>query len=383
MFKQFIHFSFATLLICMPGPLLALADQWFIGVGVGRSFLDPQSETPGVSVVDGEDGDSAASLFIGRDLGDVVSVQLQAWTLGESPLSNGEGIDFTALEGSLLYRFYDSRDRNLSDGGFGVALYGRVGLGFVDRSIRSDLEFAETGDIYFGGGIGAEMFITNSLSLRLEGNFLDRDSSVASLSAVYRFGGVSSRQFRAPKPPQSTPQATQIPDAETPVTTLPPVDVDNTQGQQQQPVSETIADADLDGIADSLDECPASRAGYPVRDNGCSLLNGVLSGVLFVDKTAVLETSSEVQLDYLADLLQRYPDAKIQLLAHTDSTGTTIDQARLTRGRLKTVGTYLLKRGVSARRITLRSLGSESPRFDNATEAGRSANNRIEILEQE
>jgi len=268
-------------------------------------------------------------------------------------------------------------------GGFGVALYGRVGLGFVDRSIRSDLEFAETGDIYFGGGIGAEMFITNSLSLRLEGNFLDRDSSVASLSAVYRFGGVSSRQFRAPKPPQSTPQATQIPDAETPVTTLPPVDVDNTQGQQQQPVSETIADADLDGIADSLDECPASRAGYPVRDNGCSLLNGVLSGVLFVDKTAVLETSSEVQLDYLADLLQRYPDAKIQLLAHTDSTGTTIDQARLTRGRLKTVGTYLLKRGVSARRITLRSLGSESPRFDNATEAGRSANNRIEILEQE
>ena len=173
MFKQFIHFSFATLLFCAPGSLLALDDQWFIGIGVGQSFLDPQPVTPGINVVDGEDGDTSASLFIGRDLGDVVSIQLQAWTLGESPLNNGEGIDFTALEGSVLYRFYDSRDRSLSDGGFGIALYGRVGLGFVDRRIGSNLALAETGDIYFGGGIGAEMFITNSLSLRLEGSFLD------------------------------------------------------------------------------------------------------------------------------------------------------------------------------------------------------------------
>jgi len=109
----------------------------------------------------------------------------------------------------------------------------------------------------------------------------------------------------------------------------------------------------------------------------------VLSGVTFVGKTAVLETTSAVQLDYLADLLQRYPAAGIQLLAHTDSTGTTVEQATLTRSRLKTVGTYLVQRGISARRMTLRSLGSESPRFDNATEAGRSANNRIEILERE
>jgi len=218
MFKQFVHFSLATLFACAPGSLLALDDQWFIGIGVGQSFLDPQPVTPGINVVDGEDGDTAASLFIGRDLGDVVSIQLQAWTLGESPLSNGEVIDFTAIEGSVLYRFYDSRDRKLSEGGFGVALYGRVGLGFVDRRIGSNLALAETGDVYFGGGVGAEMFITNSLSLRLEANLLDRDSSVATLSAVYRFGGVSSRLFRAPKPPQSNPQPTQTPVTETPVT---------------------------------------------------------------------------------------------------------------------------------------------------------------------
>ena len=255
-------------------------------------------------------------------------------------------------------------------------------MGFVDRDIGGSLELEETGDVYFGGGIGAELFITDSISLRLEGSVLDRDSSVATLAAVYRFGGSANQLLRVP---ESTPESTPDPVDPDTVITLPVLDEDDSQDQQEELPQETIivADTDLDGIADDIDECAASRAGYPVRDNGCSLLNGVLSGVTFVGKTAVLESTSAIQLDYLADLLQRYPDAGIQLLAHTDSSGSIVDQATLTRNRLKTVGTYLVQRGVSARRMTLRSLGSESPRFDNATETGRSANNRIEILERE
>ena len=382
MFKQFAHFLVIALFFWVPGSALALDDQWYIGIGGGQSFLDPEPADATISVVDGEDGDTAGTLFIGRDVGDVVSVQLQAWTLGESPLTDGETIEFSALEGSILYRFYDSRDRRLTEGGFGIALYGRVGLGFVDRDIGGSLELEETGDVYFGGGIGAELFITDSISLRLEGSVLDRDSSVATLAAVYRFGGSANQLLRVP---ESTPESTPDPVDPDTVITLPVLDEDDSQDQQEELPQETIivADTDLDGIADDIDECAASRAGYPVRDNGCSLLNGVLSGVTFVGKTAVLESTSAIQLDYLADLLQRYPDAGIQLLAHTDSSGCIVVQATLMRNRLKTVGTYLVQRGVSARRMTLRSLGSESPRFDNATETGRSANNRIEILERE
>ena len=90
---------------------------------------------------------------------------------------------------------------------------------------------------------------------------------------------------------------------------------------------------------------------------------------------------SSAQLDFLADLLKRFPSADIVLLAHTDTSGTNLSQARLTRDRLRTVGTYLISKGISARRFTLRSLGAESPRFDNATTEGRRANNRIEIME--
>ena len=60
---------------------------------------------------------------------------------------------------------------------------------------------------------------------------------------------------------------------------------------------------------------------------------------------------------------------------------TLREQAILTRARLRTVGTYLVGRGVSANRLVLRSFGGSRPIADNATEAGRERNNRIEVLE--
>ena len=47
------------------------------------------------------------------------------------------------------------------------------------------------------------------------------------------------------------------------------------------------------------------------------------------------------------------------------------------------MATYLVGKGVSARRLTLRSLGGENPRYNNGTVEGRRANNRIEVLEAE
>ena len=78
----------------------------------------------------------------------------------------------------------------------------------------------------------------------------------------------------------------------------------------------------------------------------------------------------------------QFPESRIQLLAHTDSIGNRVDQANITRSRLRVIGSYLVRKGVSARRMVLRSLGGESPLYDNQTASGRTANNRIEVLEQ-
>lgn len=399
----------------------SLDDAWFIGFGGGSALLEPNPSDFTI-VPDNDAGNPAGgSFFIGRDTGNFSSVQLQAFSLGTATLNNGETIDYTALEGSVLYRFYDTRDRSLQREGMALAFYGRIGLGIIDREIGSDLALELDSDFYFGAGLGAEWFIWGPLSLRAEYNYLDRDAQIAQLSVAFRFGGGTgslppaaapqTSRFPTPQVPANTPpnpgqsgqfdqSGTTIEPAptggfETTPTTTPTTTATTTPGQVElipetpatvatQPVqrTQTTDDTDGDGVTNSLDQCADSLAGYPVRDDGCPLFNGVLSGVTFEGRTATMNPSSFAQLDYLANVLQQYPQARIQLLAHTDSMGNRVDQANITRMRLRVIGSYLVRKGVSAKRMVLRSLGGESPLYDNQTAVGREANNRIEVLEQ-
>lgn len=148
-----------------------------------------------------------------------------------------------------------------------------------------------------------------------------------------------------------------------------------------RPALATTEDRDRDRVADADDVCPASAIGFPVRNNGCALLDGVLSGVRFADGGSDMLPGSTEQLDSLASLLKEYPKARVELHSHTDDSGTPRDQAILTRARLRTVGTHLVAQGVSANRLVLRSFGGARPIADNSTPAGRAENNRIEVLE--
>ena len=143
----------------------------------------------------------------------------------------------------------------------------------------------------------------------------------------------------------------------------------------------TSADRDGDGINNQSDVCPLSQSGYPVQSNGCALLDGVLGGIQFAQRSSVLEPGSNAQLDYLVKLLNEYPNANIELLAHTDKFETMREQSMLTRSRLKTIGLYLVQNGIKSNRLVLRSFGGRRPIYDNNTDDGRRGNNRIEIIE--
>ncbi len=365
----------------------ALEDEWYIGLGGGGSWLVPNPVVPGID--DDENSASYGTFLLGKDFSTLNSVQFQLHSLGETELTNGDTVEYSAADLSVLYRLYDTRDGGLDADAFGVALYGRAGIGFIDRNVGSELELKNDSQFYFGGGLGAEFFLYGPLSLRLELLFLDVDAQLGSLSLQYRFGGK-----RAGRPAIPAASPVQRPATETspgptstppnPANQSPATPAPGATGGVITPQQPSIAaqDSDADGVADAADECPQSRAGYPVRPNGCPLLDGVLAGVSFDDRSGTLKSQSFEQLDYLANLLKRFPQARIQIFAHTDSRGTPRDQAVVTRARLRSIGTYLIRQGVSANRLVLRSLGGQNPLYDNATQAGRDANNRIEILEQ-
>ena len=84
-------------------------------------------------------------------------------------------------------------------------------------------------------------------------------------------------------------------------------------------------------------------------------------------------------LDQFAQGLGQQPSMEVRIVGHTDNTGSDAINNPLSVNRAQSARDYLVSRGVSSSRISIDGRGSREPIADNATEAGRARNRRIEI----
>jgi OOP family OmpA-OmpF porin len=143
-------------------------------------------------------------------------------------------------------------------------------------------------------------------------------------------------------------------------------------------------DSDGDGVGDDQDLCPATVAGTTVDAKGCTSLFQagqplILSGVNFETGKAILLPESMGILDQVAQSLVDNPGVNVEVGGHTDNTGSTATNVRLSQTRANAVRDYLISKGVDGGRITATGYGPEKPVADNATAAGRAANRRVEL----
>jgi outer membrane protein OmpA-like peptidoglycan-associated protein len=117
--------------------------------------------------------------------------------------------------------------------------------------------------------------------------------------------------------------------------------------------------------------------------NRSSLFEGrkrlVLEGVRFDTDTARLKLSSRVVLDRVAKSLNAWPDARVEIDGHADSTNTDAYNLKLSRERSAAVCAYLVDKGVASSRLNEKGYGESSPIADNATAVGRATNRRVEL----
>jgi outer membrane protein OmpA-like peptidoglycan-associated protein len=85
-------------------------------------------------------------------------------------------------------------------------------------------------------------------------------------------------------------------------------------------------------------------------------------------------------LDRFAQTLNENRTTKVRIVGHTDSTGSDAINDPLSVNRAASTRGYLASRGVDASRIAIDGRGSREPIADNATEAGRARNRRVEIF---
>jgi len=115
-----------------------------------------------------------------------------------------------------------------------------------------------------------------------------------------------------------------------------------------------------------------------IRVGNVLLLRLPASGTFDVGRSDIkpqaVSTLTEIGLT-----LKNFNQSFVDVLGHTDSTGTEASNKVLSERRAQAVATHLRSRGVSQARIATRGYGASQPIGDNSTDAGRALNRRVEI----
>lgn len=108
-----------------------------------------------------------------------------------------------------------------------------------------------------------------------------------------------------------------------------------------------------------------------------------LPGSVYFDTgRANVKTGAAEHVARIAEALAGASDRKILVEGHTDSTGSTATNEKLSALRAEAVKAILVAHGVSPDRIETHGYAATKPVSSNATSAGRSQNRRVEIIVQ-
>lgn len=86
------------------------------------------------------------------------------------------------------------------------------------------------------------------------------------------------------------------------------------------------------------------------------------------------------ELDILSDFMNAKQNIEILIEGHTDNVGSVPHNNKLSLNRANSVRDYLIKNGISSKRIQTKGYGKSRPITTNSTEFGRRLNRRTEIV---
>lgn len=117
-----------------------------------------------------------------------------------------------------------------------------------------------------------------------------------------------------------------------------------------------------------------------IRNTGNELIVTMPDGILFDIDSAAIRASLQSDIRVLARNLQQYPDTTVDVIGHTDNTGSAGYNQDLSARRAQAVAGVLLEQGVSPARVRAFGRGESEPVASNLTPEGRQQNRRVEII---
>jgi outer membrane protein OmpA-like peptidoglycan-associated protein len=137
--------------------------------------------------------------------------------------------------------------------------------------------------------------------------------------------------------------------------------IGNKMDKQAEEIKKTVPDADVIRVGEGI-------------------VVEFSSAVLFGFDKSTLSSAAKANLDKLVIVLKNYPDTDIEVQGHTDSKGTDAYNQTLSEQRAISVTAYLVDKGISNKRLTIKGFGEKLPKYVNDTAEGREKNRRVEFL---
>ncbi len=104
-----------------------------------------------------------------------------------------------------------------------------------------------------------------------------------------------------------------------------------------------------------------------------------LKNVFFDTGKATLKKESYIALNDLVEILKIKNTMEIEIAGHTDNVGSIESNIKLSKERANSVRNYLIKKGISAKRVIAKGYGETQAVADNLTPQGRKKNRRTEV----
>ncbi|MEM1344426.1 MAG: OmpA family protein [Pseudomonadota bacterium] len=144
-------------------------------------------------------------------------------------------------------------------------------------------------------------------------------------------------------------------------------------------IAGTAAGAYMDRQREALARDLAG-SGADIRAEGERLTVTLPSNITFDTDSAQINPGFTRTLSQVAGTLRQYPQSYIDIIGHTDDTGSVAYNQDLSERRAFSVADFISARGVRSARIAAYGEGETRPIATNATSEGRRVNRRVEMV---
>ena len=123
-----------------------------------------------------------------------------------------------------------------------------------------------------------------------------------------------------------------------------------------------------------------ANSGVSVTRDGDNLILNMPSDITFPVNQSDITPGFYETLNSVALVLVEFDKTRVTVNGHADSTGPEDYNMQLSQRRSLSVANYLAAQGVAADRLQAVGYGESEPIADNATEGGRAANRRVNVV---